>query len=279
MSYRALLVHVEAGDASSEARVCLAASFARRFDAAVIGVAAQAVRPPPVNAFGAAALMGAAMVAEEEQINADLQAAERAFRSHAALEGLRTEWRSGVDMPAMVLVRESRSADIVIIGQARDGISADPYLAPNPGKVIMAAGWPVLIVPPGTDSLSALRVVLAWKDVREARRAAADALPILRAADSVHVIQIAPPENAETATNRVKDVVRYLARHDVRAQGDMHTRSRASVAEELVEFARHNSADLIVAGAYGHARLTEWVFGGVTRDLLRHCPMCCLLSH
>ena len=43
-------------------------------------------------------------------------------------------------------------------------------------------------------------------------------------------------------------------------------------------FSAHG-ADLVVAGGYGHARLREWAFGGVTRDLLSRCPVCCLLSH
>ncbi len=32
-------------------------------------------------------------------------------------------------------------------------------------------------------------------------------------------------------------------------------------------------------GAYGHSRLREWTFGGVTRDLIRRSPVCCLMSH
>jgi nucleotide-binding universal stress UspA family protein len=51
------------------------------------------------------------------------------------------------------------------------------------------------------------------------------------------------------------------------------------VAEELVRAAESEGADLIVAGAYGHSRMREWIFGGVTRDLLHHSPICCLLAH
>jgi len=50
-------------------------------------------------------------------------------------------------------------------------------------------------------------------------------------------------------------------------------------ADALIDVAQKDGADLIVAGAYGQSRLGEWVFGGVTRDLLSACPVCCLLAH
>jgi nucleotide-binding universal stress UspA family protein len=57
----------------------------------------------------------------------------------------------------------------------------------------------------------------------------------------------------------------------------LHTKQ--SVADELLHFAKDEKADLLVAGAYGHSRLGEWVFGGVTRDLMRDSPICVLFSH
>jgi nucleotide-binding universal stress UspA family protein len=54
----------------------------------------------------------------------------------------------------------------------------------------------------------------------------------------------------------------------------LHTKQ--PIADELLRFAK---VEMLVAGAYGHSRLGEWVFGGVTRDLLRHSPICSLFSH
>ncbi|WP_442879885.1 universal stress protein [Aurantimonas sp. E1-2-R+4] len=70
-----------------------------------------------------------------------------------------------------------------------------------------------------------------------------------------------------------------LIRHRVKARAEVRAQREASVADELILIAEQNGADLIVGGGYGHARLREWVFGGVTHDLLRRCPICCLLSH
>jgi nucleotide-binding universal stress UspA family protein len=52
-----------------------------------------------------------------------------------------------------------------------------------------------------------------------------------------------------------------------------------AVAEKLMRVAEVDAADLIVCGAYGHSRASEWVFGGVTRDLLTHSRLCCLMAH
>jgi nucleotide-binding universal stress UspA family protein len=54
---------------------------------------------------------------------------------------------------------------------------------------------------------------------------------------------------------------------------------RGSGAEQLIDIAQEERADLLVTGAYGHSRLGEWMFGGVTRELLGTSPICCLMSH
>jgi nucleotide-binding universal stress UspA family protein len=56
-------------------------------------------------------------------------------------------------------------------------------------------------------------------------------------------------------------------------------RARGPVATELLRFVQDEKVDLIVAGGYGHSRLGEWIFGGVTHELLAGSPVCCLLSH
>jgi nucleotide-binding universal stress UspA family protein len=53
----------------------------------------------------------------------------------------------------------------------------------------------------------------------------------------------------------------------------------ASVTDALLRLVHDENIDLLVAGAYGHSRLGEWAFGGVTRGLLTQSPVCCLLSH
>ena len=65
----------------------------------------------------------------------------------------------------------------------------------------------------------------------------------------------------------------------VHARGEIWRRARAPAASEILKIVHDERADLIVAGGYGHSRLGEWIFGGVTHELLAHSPVCCLLSH
>jgi nucleotide-binding universal stress UspA family protein len=133
----------------------------------------------------------------------------------------------------------------------------------------------VLVVPPGTDRLSASRVVVAWKNTLQSRRAISDAMPLLKLADQVQVIQVTDTANRA----ELDDVVAHLALHDVNATGIQRAADRAGTAAAIMEVAKEAGADLIVSGAFGYSRLREWFFGGVTRNLLEHAKVCCLMSH
>jgi nucleotide-binding universal stress UspA family protein len=136
-----------------------------------------------------------------------------------------------------------------------------------------------MVVPPKIDTLEAARIIVGWKDTREARRALRDALPFLQRAKAVTIVEFADEETEARARARAADVTRYLARHKVQVGHSIVAHTKGSVADELIRLAEVEGADLIVAGAYGHSRLGEWAFGGVTRDLLASSPVCCLLSH
>lgn len=106
----------------------------------------------------------------------------------------------------------------------------------------------------------------------------ADALPFLAGAERVVVLEVCEDERI-AAQSRVDDVVALLSWHGARTSGEVVVRHGESVSDEVLGAAGRLRADLVVAGGYGRARLLEWVFGGVTRDLVTRCPVCCLLSH
>jgi nucleotide-binding universal stress UspA family protein len=276
--YAAVMVHAEGESPASDGRVALAMDLARRFGASLIGVAAEGLQPPPVDPFGGGVFVGEIIDAEEERVQSDLQAARDRFGTLTRATELGTEWRSAVGAPTEFIAREARSADLIVIGREPSRSGAGPQ-SPDPGDLLMHAGRPLLVVPPGARQLLAERIVVAWKDTREARRAVWDALPFMTRAAAVYLTEVAAETELEGAVARVDEVVRHLRAHGVAAEGEAHSRRAATVADELILVAEQHGADLIVAGGYGHARLREWVFGGVTADLLRHCPKCCLLSH
>ena len=127
--------------------------------------------------------------------------------------------------------------------------------------------------------LSARHIAIAWKDVREARRAVRDALPFLRQAESVMIVEISEGGEGDQAQRHVKDVADYLARHRIDIIAERVRPAEVSVTDALLRLIHDENVDLVVSGAYGHSRLGEWVFGGVTRDLLVQSPVCCLMSH
>jgi len=155
----------------------------------------------------------------------------------------------------------------------------DPYRFTDSGALTLKAGRPVLLAPPGVRSLAARRVVIAWKDTREARRAVRDALPFLHMANEVIILEVCELDGEQKAQHRLKDVANYLARHQITVVAERVRPVDGTVSNTLLRLVEEQSVDLIVAGAYGHSRLGEWVFGGMTQDLLNGSPVCCLFSH
>ena len=142
----------------------------------------------------------------------------------------------------------------------------------------MQTGRPLLVVPETSNWLDLRNVLIAWKDTQEARRAVVDALPMLRKAKDVIVAEIAEDEAGRAAAlSGVKDVVAWLSRHGVLASGQVPDEC-GQAAAQLGRIASEVGAGLVVAGAYGHSRLREWVFGGVTKELINPSKRCSLLS-
>ena len=144
--------------------------------------------------------------------------------------------------------------------------------------MILAAGRPVLVIPRGMRRFQPSNVLIAWKDTREARRAVRDALPFLKQAQSV-CVAMANPAASQRADAQIADLVEYLGHHDISVNGQIATVADENEGDILGELARNHGSNMIVAGAYGRTRLSEWIFGGVTRHLLLTSPVPCLFSN
>jgi nucleotide-binding universal stress UspA family protein len=127
--------------------------------------------------------------------------------------------------------------------------------------------------------LRADHIVIGWKDTREARRVVRDALPFLHDATRVTIVEICASGEESAAHGRMDDVARYLNRHHITGGPRVILHRDGSPAALLIQLAQDEGADLLVTGAYGHSHLGEWIFGGVTHDLLATSPICCLMSH
>jgi nucleotide-binding universal stress UspA family protein len=271
MTFSNIMVHLDL-EGANDPCLRVALSLADTFEAKLIGIAAAIAEPSyyPGEAFDEASL---------EQLRSDITKrfaqAEDRFRSVSSPRAI--EWRSAIAPPAEYVSREARSADLVVIGTQRNGLVSDLAGSLDPGDLVMQVGRPILVVPSQAKSLELKLAMVCWKETREARRAVSDALPLLQKTREVIVVEIIPDESSRDAAHgRVDDVISWLKRHGIGAFARVfHCPEREDPMEKLFQY----GVDLIVAGAYGHTRLREWVFGGFTRDLLHRSPLCTFLVH
>jgi nucleotide-binding universal stress UspA family protein len=272
--WRTLLVHVQP-EIEAQPRLEVAADLARKLDATLIGVAAEMI-PPYASSDPYGFMGGEFLTAMQEAVQANLTRAHETFRELA--DGERAEWLAVEEMPSEAVARLARGADLIVAGGSPLS-QHDGYRWCDPAELVLKSGRPVLVAPPSGGKLEAEAIVVAWKETRESRRALADALPILECADEVVVVEVCGKGEAADAEPRHAALARYLARHGVSARSRILTAHADEATDRLQAEAKAAGADLIVAGAYGHTRMGEWVFGGVTADLLALPQRFVLFSH
>ncbi|MEO5828960.1 MAG: universal stress protein, partial [Rhodanobacter sp.] len=226
-------------------------TLAERFDASVLGVSASRLVGVDYDVGG---IPGGVVDVGHGELIETMEAARQAALAILQRPGRQLEWRSILHPGPLEapVIRETRSADLVIASANYRGslTRGTPYL--NIGDLVMQSGRPVLIVPPATVELKARNVLVGWNDSRESRRAVSDALPWLQTADRVLLVQIARKADMEQAEEGVAHVVRWLKRHQVPAEGRTVSEHGGN-ALQLAAVAETEGADLIVAGAYGHS--------------------------
>lgn len=276
MSYATLLVHVELGKPNT-ALLKIAADLAASLKAAVIGIA---VCQPLRIIYSDGYVPADVMEQDRIQIDTELTAAEAEFRTKMSGRIATIEWRSGVTYTSLseYLANEARCADLLITGVDQNASLFDTSRHVDIGDLVMQAGRPCLIVPAAADALPLKHVIVGWKESGETRRAIRDAIPLLKAADRVTLVSIATEEDRSAASLRLQDIETWLKRHGISAT-PLVSPSTGDDAARLSAIMREQSADLLVAGAYGHSRMREWALGGVTRDLLLRGSRCVLVSH
>ena len=272
MPYKTLMVHMDAGQANGGV-LGVTAALAERYQAGVIGIAAC----EPIRLGYADGVLGGELAVVEQQIVDDhLKVVGADFHACDALRHRVLGWRCipTLEPVSHIVAREARCADLIVTGISTGGLDAS--LHAETGDLIIRAGRPVLVVPPQPVSAEFNTVMVAWSDRRECRRAIADALPFLSDADRVIVAGVGADLPGIRA--QIEDVAEWLGRHHVAADVIVAT-DKAGKVDRLATIAHDHAIDLIVAGAYGHNRLAEWAFGGVTRGLLLSGKHCAFLSH
>jgi nucleotide-binding universal stress UspA family protein len=274
MDYKTVMVGL-ALDRPNDACLRVAGDVAERFGARIIGVAASDLRPPMYFADGdfAQKLLDQEAAAIEQR----LSALEAEFRASVEKRATAVEWRSARSLPVPYLLQQARAADILVIGTRTETL-VDPCAAPDPSDLVMQAGRPLIVVPPTVEWLDLRSILVAWKDVGEARRAVFDALPILAAAKEVTIVEIPERDGGHAeALSHVGDVAAWLRGHGIAANTVVPEKA-GNVTGQLENIAAHVGAGAVIAGAYGHSRFREWALGGVTLHLATESRRCAFLS-
>ena len=267
MTFKDILVHVDS-TFLSRLRLRVGLKLARRCAGRVIGLH---VIPDPVVPpyFKPGAVERIAAIYAEYAQEAAKDAAT-IFHDQVNGADVSTEWRIEHGDVAKLLAQHARFADLVILSQSEiDEAHLVPLFLLSK-EVIMSSGTPILIVP-GFSVLDDIgrRIVVAWDGSREAARAVRDSLSLLADADRVLLVAVDPQSQGHIDSGaNAAEMAAHLARHGVRVDGQEILSGERSVAEALVSEVAHDRADLLVMGAYGHARIMEFVLGGTTHSLL-----------
>ena len=282
MTYRSVLVHLDL-DRRADARIAYAASLSRELGCHLVGAAPTGVVPltTEVSIEAAASLAEYAQAAWAALRNHG-HAACANFDSACRNAGLRSyETVSEQADRVKSLVRLAHCSDLVVLSHADPGEASFPQAGNLVADVVLGSARPTIVLPDaGQFGAIPSRVIVAWDDSREAARAVADALPLLRRAHRVQIVTWVDWSEADHASwqERQRAVQQWLTRQGVSAVLHLQ-RQEIGLTEAMLSHAADFEADLIVMGAYGHPRWTERVLGGATRDMLDSMTVPVLMSH
>ncbi|MFL9824198.1 universal stress protein [Rhodoplanes sp. SY1] len=283
MWYREILAYVGTGDEAAgpaSVAVAVAARFAARLRAVVIDA----------DVVDYTELDRAVFDSEREQAIARL--AERRRAGHAAARRAEEAVRAAAgacEVPHDVMLRHGTPEDVpdlvadlarvhdLVVVPAADMVAG--HAAPIVEQVLFGSGRPLLLIPRDTTAEGRLDVVcIAWDGSRAATRAVHDALPLLRRARRVEIVSITDEKPLDRSPSG-DDLVRHLAAHEIAARHHAVGLGGLPVGEQLMTEALRLEGDLMVMGAYGHARVRQLVFGGATRSVLAAPSLPVLMSY
>ena len=265
---------------SRETRMDYAIHLAQRHGAHLTGIF---LLPPDLDGRAASShVRGQTAIAEHlhhQQIRKDdmIRQARDSFEKHAARQDVRCEFRIHTPRGEDERRIGALHADLVVAAPPHESWLDD---GPPADVVQLSTGVPFLLVPESWHNMEPpQRILIGWNASRESRRAIGDALPLLARASSVTVLIVDPQASLPAGEEPGMEVAMFLLRHGVRLTVDPLQSHGRAIPEVILEYAVSNDHDLIVLGAYSHARAREIMLGGVTRSLLRQSPVPLLISH
>jgi nucleotide-binding universal stress UspA family protein len=271
-----ILIHLDSSKTCAS-RLETAIALAKKSDAHLTGV--YVVTHPEIPPFIQA---GISVDIIETQVREAAEIGSKCieeFKSKVSAAGLQFESRMVEGTVADALTDHGRYFDLLVVGQFDPDDSGLYAIDDMPDRLIMSAGRPILVVPyAGSFSNVGDNVIVSWDASRQATRAVNDAMSILESAKRVDVLSINPGDKG-LGDAPGADICLHMARHGVNATAQHITVSDIGAADMLLSRAADSSADMIVMGAYGHARWREIALGGFTRHMLAHMTVPVLMAN
>ncbi len=279
MALKDILVHVDTCR-SCPARLRSAVALAKSHGAYLTGIFV--IKSPQIPSY---VLPQFPLDVLEEQARISRQTAareEETFKSLIDEAGVPGEWRCVEGMLVETLALHARYADLVIVGQNDPDSAGSSQGEGLPDRLILSLGRPVLVIPySGEHAVIGKNILVAWDAGRLAGRAVGDAMPFIEAADTVRILAVDPDGAEEGGHGDIPcaDIGKHLARHGVSVEVESVPDGDVGEGKMILSRAADRGVDMIVMGAYGHARWRELVLGGVTRHMLGHMTVPVLMSH
>lgn len=272
-------------DGSERSATAIKSAFqiAEKFDAKVTGFF---VVPDVIMA---AAMPEGTLISEQivpdmqEHAEQQAQTAENMFRELSTEFGRAGNWLrvdAGLSGTREAAAITALYANMIVIGRYTDNSPSETDIG-MAQDLVVDSGRPVIIIPkPGFATPTGRRILIAWKESRESVRAVLNAIPFLTNADAVIVSRVAKDKTETERAPGDAKILQLLDDHGVNAEIEIVTKKEdESTSAAIFREVKRFDADLLVAGAYSRSRLSEGIFGGVSKSIFEATPVPALLSH
>lgn len=280
MSYKDVLVHLDDTDICAS-RVAAAIALAKREGARVTGLAM--ALESTISTYIGIDFPASLTEAQAEIVKKAAKSAVEKFEAAAKEAGVDHAVRV-IECPATKAASRlaffARHADLIFVGQPNPDSPGRPFQEALLEAVLHTSGRPVYVVPYiGRFEHKTRRAVIAWDGSKKAVRAVNDAIPMLMARDEVDVLVVNPKKRSdEFGGQQGENLVDHLARYGVKAKVVQRTHPEVGVDTVILNHIADTGADLLVMGAFGHSRLREKAFGGVTNSILHQMTAPVMMS-
>lgn len=270
MAYKDLLVHLDDSEACAY-RIEAAVALAKRHKAKVSGVAL--ALESTISSYIGFSFPASLIKAQSDIVLASAESAVEKFTKMAAdaeVECSSEIIQCSAPKAPVRLSYLARHADLSFMGQPNPDDAGAAFLESLLDGVLFASGRPVYVVPYiGRPKTTIRRAVVAWDGGKKVVRALNDAIPLLQGRGETVILVINPEQRQSVhGAHPGRNIAEHLEKHEVKARVEVQVVTEATPDNIMLNYLSDAGADLLIMGAYGHSKLREKAFGGVTNAIM-----------